>query len=101
MRRAPLDSPEMTMVVDHGTNGRVKTVPISQFKAKCLAMLAEVQRSGEPLIVTRRGKPIARVSPERGPTRRDWFGYMKGTFRITGDIISPAVPREWWDMLRE
>ena len=41
----------------------MKTVIISEFKAKCIAILREAQRTREPVVVTRRGKPLARIEP--------------------------------------
>ena len=84
----------MTIVNDHGTFALMDSVPISQFKARCLALLAEVERSGRPLLVTKRGKPLARVLP---PTARKpgwWFGCMAGTGRILGDLTEPLWTEE-------
>jgi len=78
----------------------MKTVAISEFKAKCLSLLEEVQKTKQPLRVTRFGKPVAEVVPI-GPTPMpDWFGSMKGTFQILGDIISPASDEDEWEVLR-
>jgi prevent-host-death family protein len=79
----------------------MKTVAISEFKAKCLSLLEEVQKTKQPLRVTRFGKPVAEVVPI-GPTAMpDWFGSMKGTFEILGDIISPANDEDEWEVLRD
>ena len=40
-----------------------RTIPAGEFKARCLALLDEVSRTGEEIIVTKRGKPVARVVP--------------------------------------
>ncbi|MEX1104116.1 MAG: type II toxin-antitoxin system Phd/YefM family antitoxin, partial [Dehalococcoidia bacterium] len=40
-----------------------RTMPAGEFKAKCLALLDEVAETGEELVVTKRGKPVARVAP--------------------------------------
>ena len=72
----------------------MKTVAISEFKAKCLSLIEEVQKTKQPLRVTRFGKPVAEVVPI-GPTPMpDWFGSMKETIQILGDIISP-IDVEW------
>jgi prevent-host-death family protein len=75
----------------------MKSMPISKFKATCLAVLEQVRRTHRPVLVTRRGQPVAEIVPpragERGP---DWLGAMQGTGEIVGDIVSPAVaPHEW------
>ena len=59
-----------------------------EFKAKCLHLLDEVQQSRQEILITKRGKPVARLVPidEEQPTI---FGRMKGTVKIVGDIISP------------
>jgi prevent-host-death family protein len=44
-----------------------RTIPASQFKAKCLALLDEVAENGQPLVVTRRGKPLVRIVPLEKP----------------------------------
>ena len=59
-----------------------------EFKAKCLALLDEVQRQRKEVVITKRGKPVAKLVPvnERPPT---FIGSMKGTMEILGDIVSP------------
>jgi prevent-host-death family protein len=77
-------------------------VSISEFKAKCLSMLEQVQKTKKPLRVTRFGKPVADVlpaSPIAGP--RDWIGSMKDTFDILDDIVSPASDENDWEVLRD
>jgi prevent-host-death family protein len=44
-----------------------RTIPAGEFKAKCLKLLDDVQRTGEELIVTKRGKPVARLVPAEQP----------------------------------
>jgi prevent-host-death family protein len=80
----------------------MKEVAISEFKAKCLSLLEQVQKTRKPILVTRFGKPIAEVvpaSPTAGPG--DWIGSMKGTFDILGDIVSPADDEQDWEVLRD
>jgi prevent-host-death family protein len=80
----------------------MKEVAISEFKAKCLSLLDQVQKTKKPILVTRFGKPIAEVvpaSPKPGPG--DWIGSMKGTFEILGDIVSPANDEQDWEVLRD
>ena len=77
-------------------------VPISEFKAKCLALLEEVRRTRRPIRITRHGKPVAQVvPPEPVVDRAKWIGSMKGKIKIIGDIISPAFDRDEWEMLRD
>lgn len=79
----------------------MESMPISKFKATCLATLERVRRTGRPLRVTRFGKPVADIvppAPER--TRRGWLGAMRGTARITGDITVPTGTLAPWDALK-
>lgn len=79
----------------------METVPISKFKATCLALLERVRRTGQPILVTRRGEPVAEVGPPRLPPRGEgWLGCMAGTVRVTGDIVSPAADEADWEALR-
>jgi prevent-host-death family protein len=70
------------------------TVQAGEFKAKCLKLLDQVAEKRETLIITKRGKPVARVIPEPEDDRQPLFGSMKGTVTILGDIISP-IDVEW------
>jgi prevent-host-death family protein len=80
----------------------VETVAISEFKARCLAILARVQKTGRPVLVTRFGKPVAEVIPPSASVRpKRWLGAMEGTARIVGDIISPASDESDWEVLRK
>jgi prevent-host-death family protein len=70
----------------------VQEIAISEFKAKCLSLLEEVDRTKRPLRVTRRGKPIADVIPALPDADdRSWIGSMAGTMEIAGDIVSPVI----------
>lgn len=75
---------------------------ISEFKATCLAVLERVRRTGRPLLITRRGEAIAEVIPPTlATTGAAWLGTMRGTARITGDVVAPAGPAEGWEVTRE
>lgn len=76
----------MTMVM-------TRTIPAGEFKAKCLQLMDEVQRTGEEIIITKRGKPVARLRAEK-PARNSIIGRMKGTIIHMGDVISP-IDVEW------
>jgi prevent-host-death family protein len=80
----------------------MQEVAISEFKAKCLALLEQVRATKKPIRITRFGKPVAEVVP---PTveidREKWIGSMKDTMRITGDIVSPANDEDEWEVLRD
>ncbi len=76
-------------------------IPISKFKATCLALLDRVKKTGKPILVTRKGEPIAQVIPPPIPEKSaDWLGSFKSSGKIVGDIISPASEEEDWEVLR-
>jgi prevent-host-death family protein len=64
-------------------------IKVSEFKAKCMALIDEVERTGESVVITRNGKSIAELSPYK-QRKRNAFGILKGRVFITGDIISPV-----------
>jgi len=73
-------------------------MPISKFKATCLAVLEQVRKTGRPLRVTRFGKPVAEiVPPTPAPATRNWLGDMRGTARIVGDITKPSSELVEWE----
>lgn len=80
----------------------MRPIPAARFKQTCLKLLDEVARTGQPLTVTKRGRPVAQVIPiPRGKRARDWGRGLRGTIRILGDIVSPVVPPEDWEALRD
>jgi prevent-host-death family protein len=79
----------------------MKEVAISEFKAKCLAILDEVQKTRQPIRITRRGRPVAEVNPPAPADKRDWIGSMKGKMEILGYIIAPASDPDDWEVLRD
>ncbi len=80
----------------------MESIAISQFKATCLAVLEKVNRSGQPILVTRRGKPVAEIVPPSRPSpSRSWLGSAAGSGRITGDVLGPAVAPGDWEALQD
>jgi prevent-host-death family protein len=75
----------------------VRHIKASEFKAKCLALMDEVARTGSGVVITKNGKPVADLVPHR-PAKRNAFGILKGELFITGDIISPIDVE--WDALK-
>ena len=71
----------------------MQTIAISKFKARCLAILEEVRRTGEPVRVTRFGMPVAEIVPPKPSAEEtQWMGRSRGELRIVGDIVSPGDP---------
>ena len=80
----------------------MQEVAISEFKAKCLALLEQVRKTKQPIRITRFGKPVAEVVPPTAVMDREkWIGSMKDTVEILGDIISPANDEDEWEVLRD
>ena len=75
----------------------VQTVKASEFKAKRLALIDEVARTGEAIVITKNGQPVADLVPHR-PPKRSARGILKDSLFITGDIISPVDVE--WDVLK-
>ena len=63
----------------------------SAFKARCLTVMKEIQATGEPVVVTKRGTPVVKVVPAV-PEKSELFGFIAGEFKIVGDIESPVAP---------
>jgi len=72
----------------------MRTITATEFKAKALKVMAEVNSSGEALLVTKRGKPLVKVEPA-GERKRIQLGAMAHCTKILGDIVSPMDPD--WD----
>jgi prevent-host-death family protein len=77
----------------------MKTIGAAAFKANCLAIMDEVQAKCEPVLITKRGKPVAKLVPvkeERDPI----YNFLKGKGTIKGDIVSPVIPFEDWEVFK-
>ncbi len=68
----------------------------SEFKAKCLAILDEVAETGEPVTITKRGRPTALLSPAIAATEGYPQATLFGTVEVVGDIIEPVLPADSW-----
>jgi prevent-host-death family protein len=64
------------------------------------ALLDKVEKTGKPILVTKRGKPVAELVPVSPAGKRPIMGYMEGTAKIVGDIVSPASEPSDWEALR-
>jgi prevent-host-death family protein len=73
----------------------IRKVPAGEFKARCLKLMDEVRTTRRSLVITKRGKPVAKLVPvEENEPHRSIFGCMKGTVTIHGDIVSP-IELDW------
>ena len=73
----------------------MKKVAAGAFKANCLAIMDEVQAKKVTVVITKRGKPVAKLVPVSNE-KDDIFGFLKGKVTIVGDVVSPALTLEEW-----
>lgn len=72
-----------------------------EFKAHCLAVMDEVAATREPVVITKRGKPVAKVVPVDGSKPKKFLGRLEGVLPPPkGDLTEPTVPLEDWEMLK-
>jgi len=72
-----------------------RTISAAHFKARCLKLMDEVNKTGKEIVITKRGKPVARLTAPKHARPSSGFGYMKGTVKILGDIVGPLGVK--WD----
>ena len=72
----------------------MQSIQASEFKAKCLALMDRVAESGETLVVTKNGRPVAELRPYSGTRADSPFGLHRN-LTITGDILSPIDDDAW------
>ena len=68
-------------------------ISISEFKATCIAVIDAVLSTGQPVTVTRRGKPVCQVVPPPISRKKQLFGSVKGC--LVGDVVSPLPIEDW------
>lgn len=73
-------------------------IPAGEFKARCLQLMDEVQETGREVVITKRGRPVARLVPVAEAPSRAVFGCMRGSVTIVGDIVAPL--EEPWEASR-
>jgi len=76
----------------------MRTIPAGTFKAQCLAIMDEVRAKRQAVVITKRGKPVAKLVPVE-EKKDEIFGFLKGKGKVVGDVVSPAMtPEEWGDL---
>ena len=77
----------------------MKKMAAGVFKANCLAVMDEVQSKRETVVITKHGKPVAKLVPINDTDKDEIFGFLAGKGEVTGDIVSPALtPEEWGEL---
>jgi prevent-host-death family protein len=77
----------------------MKTMPAGQFKARCLKVMDDVQSTREPVVITKKGRPVAKLVPAEEPSD-DFLGKLSSTMKFVGDITQPVEDPEVWEALR-
>jgi prevent-host-death family protein len=81
-----------------------KVVSASEFKATCLKLIDDMQKDGEPVTVTKRGKVVAELAPKRSSEERALkpvFGMLRSDrYRFDRDPSEPATDLDDWEALR-
>lgn len=72
-----------------------KIYGVSEFKAHALQILDQVSRTGESIVITKRGKPLARVVPCVDEEVTVTMGGLAGTVSFMGDLVSPIGEEDW------
>jgi len=73
----------------------MRTIPAGEFKVRCLRVMDEVRKSRTPVVITKNGRPLAKLVPP-DPPAPDVFGCMAGTARIVGDVEAPGLAADTW-----
>lgn len=78
-----------------------KTIGAARFKADCLRVIEDMSRDGEPVTITKRGRPVAVLSPVKAEDRpRSIIGAMAGSVLRYDEPFAPATGPDQWDALR-
>jgi prevent-host-death family protein len=77
----------------------MKKMAAGQFKVHCLTVMDEVQAKRETVVITKHGKPVAKLVPVDKDSD-DIYGFLAGKGEITGDVVSPALSSEDWGELK-
>lgn len=68
-------------------------IPAGEFKARCLQLMDEVEETGRQVVITKRGRPVAKLVPIAEVPARDALGCMRGSVVVVGDIVAPLEDR--------
>ena len=79
----------------------MEEIAISKFKATCLAVLEKVKKTGQPILVTRFGHPVAQITPPVPAKRAPRLGTGVGSITIHGDIVGPISDISDWEAARD
>jgi prevent-host-death family protein len=75
------------------------SLQVSEFKATCLSVIERVRQTGEPVLITKHGEPVAELIPARPQAKRKregFLGSLRGTAELVGDVVSPVLSEDEW-----
>ncbi len=78
----------------------MQTIAAGMFKAKCLAIMDEVQAKREPVIITKNGKPVARLEPIIDEEKDPIFDFYAGKITVPDNVEAITIPLEDWKRLK-
>jgi len=91
----------LTILLTIGKILVMKSISVSEFKAKCLGLIEQVDKTRQPLRITRHGRPVAELIPAGPDRKRKFLGDMAGTVEILGDIVSPVIDLDEFEAYRD
>ena len=77
----------------------MRTMPAGEFKARCLRVMEEVRKYRMPVVITKKGRTVAKLVPPDAPAS-EVFGCMAGTARIVGDVEAAVAAAKAWEAAR-
>jgi prevent-host-death family protein len=83
-----------------GENAGQRTISAGEFKNRCLALMDEVNETGEEIVITKYGRPVSRLVPAQKSAPQIW-GRYRDTVRIVGDVLAPVAPAGEWDAISD
>ena len=83
--------------IKYGRKMSPKMVPATQFKAECLRLIDEMNRDRQPVVITKRGRPVAVLAPVASDRPKSIIGALRGTVLHYEDPFSPAVEPDAWN----
>jgi prevent-host-death family protein len=83
------------MVINNSGAAIMITIPASEFKAKCLALMDQVARTGETIVISKHGRAIAELKAHRAPRVESLIGLQSGRIKVTGDILTSVGDSLW------
>ena len=79
----------MTMV----SKTKTHTITASDFKARCLKLMDEVEKTGQEIVITKNGRPVSKLAPVK-ERPQSLYGALRGSVEILGDIVAP-IDEKW------